>query len=55
MATKLAIICPCFNEEELIESSAKTLLSLIDGLAEKNKIDASSSVVFVNDGSFDST
>lgn len=55
MATKLAIICPCFNEEEVIESSAKTLLSIIDSLAEKRKIDASSTVVFVNDGSFDTT
>ena len=55
MATKLAIICPCFNEEEVIESSAKKLFSIIDGLVQKNKIDQSSTVIFVNDGSFDAT
>ena len=55
MATKLAIICPCFNEEEVIENSAKTLFSVIDGLVKKNKLDQASTVVFVNDGSFDST
>ena len=55
MVTKLAIICPCFNEEEVIESSAKTLLSTIDSLVAKNKVDAASTIVFVNDGSRDST
>ena len=55
MATKLAIICPCYNEEEIIEKSAKTLVALIDGLVQNNKLDQSSTVVFVNDGSFDST
>ena len=55
MATKLAIICPCFNEEEVIESSSKTLLSILDGLVKNHKIDQASSVVLVNDGSFDST
>ena len=38
MATKLAIICPCFNEEEVIENSAKTLFSVIDGLYAINNI-----------------
>lgn len=55
MAIKLAIVCPCFNEEDVIESSAKTLLSTIDGLVAKNKVETSSTVVFVNDGSRDST
>ena len=55
MAPRLAIICPCYNEEELIESSASKLFSIIDNLISLNKIDASSLIVFVNDGSSDMT
>ena len=53
MATKFAIICPCYNEEEVVENSANKLSALLDGLIDKNKIDSSSIVIFVNDGSTD--
>lgn len=55
MATKLAIICPCYNEEEVLEDSANKLSALLGGLVNSKKIDPSSIVVFVNDGSTDST
>lgn len=55
MAPKLAIICPCYNEEEVVEASASKLFSVIDNLVSANKVDASSSIVFVNDGSSDLT
>lgn len=55
MSTKFAIVCPCFNEEEVIEQSASKLSTLFDDLIAKKKIDANSTIVFVNDGSVDST
>lgn len=55
MGVKLAIICPCYNEEEILENSAKKLDSLIDSYVAKDVLDPSSFVVFVNDGSDDST
>lgn len=55
MATKLAIICPCFNEEEVLDLSYKRLNELMDSLVSDSKIDPASLVVFVNDGSSDKT
>lgn len=55
MAIKLAIVCPCYNEEEILVNSANKLSALFDQLINAKKIDTSSVVVFVNDGSVDST
>lgn len=52
---KLAIVSPCYNEEEVLEQSAARLASLFDDLIAKEKISADSFVLFVNDGSKDST
>lgn len=52
---KLAIVSPCYNEEEVLEHSAKRLTELFGQLAEQQKITADSFVLFVNDGSKDST
>lgn len=52
---KLAIVSPCYNEEEVLEQSTARLATLFDDLIAKEKISADSFVLFVNDGSKDST
>lgn len=52
---KLAIVSPCYNEEEVLEQSAARLATLFEDLIAKGKISADSFVLFVNDGSKDST
>jgi len=51
--TRLAIVCPCYNEEAVLERSASELTALLDELASKDKISPDSFVLFVNDGSRD--
>lgn len=51
--TRLAIVCPCYNEEAVLDRSAGVLESLLDGLVAKGKISADSYVLIVNDGSRD--
>lgn len=52
---RLAIVCPCYNEEAVIDSSAEKLRELISKLSNEGKITADSFVLFVNDGSRDRT
>ncbi|MDE7223834.1 MAG: glycosyltransferase family 2 protein, partial [Acetatifactor sp.] len=52
---RLAIVVPCYNEEEVLKIASKALREVLDNLAEKNKIDRSSFILFVNDGSKDRT
>ena len=52
---KLAIVSPCYNEEEVLDLSAQRLNDLFDDLIGKNKISDDSFVLFVNDGSKDLT
>ena len=52
---RLMIIVPCYNEEEVFESTAKVLDGVITDLAAKKKIAENSGIIFVNDGSKDST
>lgn len=52
---RLAIVCPCYNEEEVIDSSAQKLNDLLNRLAEQKKVTSDSFVLFVNDGSRDRT
>ncbi len=52
---KLAIVSPCYNEEEVLEESTTRLTALFDDLVAKEKISADSFVLFVNDGSKDRT
>ena len=47
---KLAIVSPCYNEEEVLEESTTRLTALFDDLVAKKKISADSFVLFVNDG-----
>ena len=52
---KLAIVLPCYNEEEVLEQSASRLTTLYDQLIADGKIAADSFLLFVNDGSRDHT
>ena len=52
---KLGIVVPCYNEEEVIETTTKELLKIINNLIEKEKISKDSFILYVNDGSKDKT
>jgi glycosyltransferase involved in cell wall biosynthesis len=52
---KLALVIPCFNEEEAIEQTVNRLLEVIEGLINSEKINKESFIYLVNDGSKDST
>ena len=53
--TKLVIVSPCYNEEKITAESAARLDCVIGDLIAKDKISSESIVLFVNDGSTDST
>ena len=52
---KLAIIVPCYNEEEILPKTVKTLLKTLQTLKDSNLISNNSEIVFVDDGSRDKT
>ena len=52
---RLAIVVPCYNEEEVFEETNKQLLMVVKDLIKKNKIDDNSYIMYVNDGSKDTT
>ena len=52
---KLGIVCPCYNEHEVLLQSGERLTALLDGLVAKRKIAPDSFVLLVNDGSRDNT
>ncbi len=52
---KLAIVVPCYNEEEVLETASATLRGVLDDLITKQKIASDSFILFVNDGSKDRT
>lgn len=52
---RLAIVVPCYNEEEMLVISSETLRGVLKDLISKNKIDKDSYVLFVDDGSKDAT
>lgn len=51
----LYLVIPCYNEEEVLTETSARLKKKMYDLIEKNKIDQKSRVIFVNDGSGDST
>ena len=55
MMDRLAIVVPCYNEEEVLHIAAAALREVLDDLIHKNKIANDSFVLFVNDGSKDKT
>ena len=52
---KLAIIIPLFNEEEILSKSIHRFCAKLDELKQKNIINKNSFIVFVDDGSVDSS
>lgn len=52
---KLAIIVPCYNEEEVFSKTVDVLVTVIDDLIQNKKISSNSFVLFVDDGSKDKT
>lgn len=53
--TSLAIVVPCYNEEEMLPTSLPVLLATLDGLQTQNKISTESKLYLVDDGSKDNT
>lgn len=53
--TKLYLAIPCYNEEEVLTDSAQKLLKKYDDLYTAGKITADSRIIFIDDGSKDST
>ena len=51
----LYIVVPCYNEEEALEESAKSLMKKLEELKEKSLVSEKSRIVFVDDGSKDQT
>lgn len=51
----IAIVCPCHNEEAVLESSVGRLSSLLSDLESEGRISAGSFLMLVDDGSTDST
>ena len=49
------MVLPCYNEEEVLQSSAETVLRLFDDLIKKAEIKKGSRILFVDDGSKDGT
>ena len=55
MTGKLAMVVPCYNEEEMLDYTADKLENKINQLISQNKIAQSSYILFVDDGSKDKT
>ena len=55
MAPCLYIIIPCYNEEEVLPITSGMFLEKLTSLLQQGLIDDSSRIMFVNDGSKDST
>ncbi|MCI9143127.1 MAG: glycosyltransferase family 2 protein [Lachnospiraceae bacterium] len=52
---KLAIVVPCYNEEEVLKLASEALRDVLADLVQKGKIAGDSFILFVNDGSKDRT
>lgn len=51
----LAVVVPCYNEEEVLPKTLSVLLALLSDLEAKQKISSASRIYFVDDGSKDAT
>lgn len=52
---RLAIVVPCYNEEEMLPLTTKELTGVLSDLITKHKIAPDSYILYVDDGSKDST
>ncbi|MCR5153018.1 MAG: glycosyltransferase family 2 protein [Prevotella sp.] len=55
MNYKLKVIIPCYNEQEVIETTNTTLLAILDRLVLSGRVTEDSGLVYVDDGSKDDT
>jgi glycosyltransferase involved in cell wall biosynthesis len=55
MPPQLAIVVPCYNEEEVLPETSRRLVGLLERLAGEGLVDFTSRVYFVDDGSRDRT
>ncbi len=55
MNTKLAIVIPCYNEQEILPTTFKRINILLNDLITERKIDCESFALYVDDGSRDRT
>ena len=55
MNTKLYMVVPCYNEEEVLPITMKLFLDTLESLVEKGKISRESRLLLVDDGSKDCT
>lgn len=53
--TRLAVVVPCYNEEETLPSTITRLLEVLDGIVQDGTVSPESFLYFVDDGSHDST
>jgi glycosyltransferase involved in cell wall biosynthesis len=53
--TRLAIVVPCYNEEAVLPETNKQLLEVLNNLISFEKVSSDSYILYVNDGSKDST
>jgi glycosyltransferase involved in cell wall biosynthesis len=53
--TQLAIVVPCFNEQEVLPEACRRLAEVLRRLREAAKVTADSRIYFVDDGSRDAT
>lgn len=53
--TKLAIVVPCYNEQEVLKDTTGKLTGLMEGLTREGLIGEDSFILFVDDGSRDAT
>lgn len=51
----LCIVVPCYNEQDVLPITSQLFLEQLEKMIEANKISTESSILFVNDGSKDST
>lgn len=52
---KLAVIVPCYNEEQVLYETTKRLSAVLEDLISKNKIKKDSFILYIDDGSEDNT
>lgn len=55
MTTRLAIVVPCYNEEEVLPETSRRLAGLLDHMQKDHLIAPESAIYFVDDGSKDHT
>ena len=53
--SKLSVVIPCYNEEEMLEHTIKRMFEVFDDLKSKELITDDSYICFVDDGSIDKT